>query len=1359
MPSTSPGNDTPSDFVQILPGAPTTSLQTLSTFSFRHKRYIAYFSGRQLNFLTSPTILVQALTFPDPPIAIASEPHTGKVAVASKKDVWVLEPHTEGWTKVWWVKTLFLVRQDAGDEAKCLSWGSAGEVLVGGSKLLCLFSTLPSSRTSSPADETAGAENLEERRMLWSKDVSSAVQHAAFSPSAELIATCGVYDRLVKIWRRLSFEHGLFDYTYIPHPGTVTHLEWRPLDTQSGSPSESGMTGRYEDDPEILYTIATDGLLRIWRTGGLHDLDMLLLYTTVDLNSAMPNSPSLIANEDASPQNKAARYAITIPSEQFCDAVTAAIGLPTEKISHSLEHLKETASKEPDVAITLDGHGRMSAWGVQSIGHKRRPETPTGWSKRAFHIAHAEGLPMRMEDGTNARFEAWFEDAMLNVLVHHFGGAVQWWSGDVESFFSPSAAGGDRVRELAWWGGHSSGPISTLLGASEGRDILSCDNCGNVLSLTAATTGPHERSRYTLEGRILDLAVFADVNDRGGHFAALLHSPSDPCELEVVLRHRGGKVLGRLPYVLEPENDGATWSLSASGNSEKTVIVALSSNGRGSGCTLNTTQPAVLHLMQFSLPAPESGNGILHTAAVLDADHVDKVGLVCVDKTGALLLYHMDIDDRGTLDPALIATFESVVPNPSILAASNEFAAVASSTGDELAIVNLRDGYVEHRHATGGQIRHIVPAPKHHLVAIGYDTEVQILAQGRYEHHGDMPAWILLKRISIAGMGLTITALTWLGDGSVALAAGTCIFISSGHVPMQELHKDVQEAIDAKLESWKSHELTSLSHRLKKPLPVWHPIRHGHWELASSLLHNLVHKLKFWSEGDDLHPLLDVPAEHVYGSERAPIAGTLDQDLADELMQQLEEKDLPEVSQTEQERLKRVVQAMAYCSTHVSALDNGALRYLFNWKLGILHMKAALALPTGQPNGVLLPNTPEVPIMHWREIAFAHHSSTQQPLLDILIAHYDDRITWPIARRLGLFAWLSDRYALEQIFDSLAQSAYRSSSPPDPINASLFFLAMHKKPALLALWRIATWHREQRATMAFLRRDFGIAGNKTAAKKNAYALMGKKRFDYAAAFFLLAEDAASATSVLASQCEDTMLAIAVARLYAGDGSALLRKLVEDRVMPQASKDGDRWAMSWCHSILLQQDEAAEALVMPLEGVVRRWEQDDPGTMALYAAVRKGEGSEWEYEAVLRAARVLRRMGLWLLALEMVARWEFKTPRVMRPLPTREIEGTNGVGQVNGIAEAPSMLDAFADDASTGTKAAPSMLDAFEPPTPTTAAAPVVEKTAREAKAAELLKKMKVKKEAAQPAAMNEKKPEPTQFKEPDANSLLDSFGF
>ena len=1253
----------------------------------------------------------------------------------------MLEPITEGWTKVWWQKSLLLVREDAGDEAHALSWGNEGEVLIGGSRQLSLFNTLPSSRTSSPDDVSSIDERIEERRTLWSISVSSPVQHACFSPSGEIITTCGRYDRLVKVWRRLSYEEGLFDYTYLPHPGAVTHMEWRPLDHTLDEHMESGIGGRHDEESEVLFTIANDGILRVWITGAAQDLDILILHTTVDLNGAILESPSLAVKRISISQStsRPARYAFIVPSDQFCSAVSALIPFQNAKLSHSLEHLQEMSSKEPDVIVTLDGSGRMSAWGLQSIGHKRRPDTPSGHSKQAFHISHAERLPLKLPAGINARFEAWFEEGRFNVLVHSFSGYIQWWRGNFQDFFSPSAAGSEHLDEVAYWSGHQTGPIAHLAGSTEGRDFTSCNVPRELAFWRPSEDGVvHNTAVQNIGCKVLDLVTIS--HDSPCAFV-LEQTEADPCELKISERYEDRKSLPST-HPTDPGDEHTAWKLYVSAldwtNGDfKHRTIALNNRGRGFAFGLSPGK-----LLSIALPAPSDSDVIVHSSAVIDASEPGRIGFVSLTESGSLLLYHLDLLDNEQMEPMLMAIFESGVQNASLLAANNEFAAVVSTDGNSLAIVNLREGYVEQQHAMGGQIRDIIPAPKHNLIAVVYDTSVNILAQGRYEIFEEMPPWILIKQVSISGIGLTISAVAWLGDGSLAIAAGNGMFLSSNDVPIKDLHCDVQEAIDADPKSEGAHKLSSLAHQFKRPLPIWHPslvahtVRHGHWNLASNILSTLTQKLKFWSEGEALHPQLDIAAQHMYGADSAATTSPLDESLTDDLMQLLDEKDLPEISMSEQERLKTVLRAMIYCSAHVNGLDNAALRYLFSWRLQLLRLP--------KETGLSGPAHPGVPEMHWREIAFAYHSTTQQPLLDILMAHYENKISWEIARRLGLFAWLSDHEALNQIFDALAQSAYRGTSPPDPINASLYFLALHKKPTLLALWRIATWHKEQRTTMNFLRRDFTQAQNQTAAKKNAYALMGKKRFDYAAAFFLLAEDPASATSLLASQCDDIMLAIAVARLYSGDTSPILRKLLEDRLMPRARDKGDRWLMSWCHSILREKDAAAEALVQPLEGV-RNWHQDDPNTLTLYKHLRKNT-SEYEYDAILRAARILRRIGLWLLALELVSQWEFKPQQRDNSQTTMKEPVVNGIhaasqGALNNVRTA--------DD-----KEPPSTLDGFTSP-PTTAVQD--EKAAREAKAAELLKKLKAKKE--EMPVIDEKKPEPTQFHEPDANSLLDSFGF
>ena len=101
---------------------------------------------------------------------------------------------------------------DVLERPTALSWGSSEELLVSGCSLV-LWSRSESDRPSE----------------IWSEKLSSPVKLALFSPDAGFIASVGNYDRLVKIWRRLSFEadNVQFDISYLPHPKTVTNLHWR----------------------------------------------------------------------------------------------------------------------------------------------------------------------------------------------------------------------------------------------------------------------------------------------------------------------------------------------------------------------------------------------------------------------------------------------------------------------------------------------------------------------------------------------------------------------------------------------------------------------------------------------------------------------------------------------------------------------------------------------------------------------------------------------------------------------------------------------------------------------------------------------------------------------------------------------------------------------------------------------------------------------------------------------------------------------------------------------------------------------------------------------------------------------------
>lgn len=76
----------------------------------------------------------------------------------------------------------------------------------------------------------------------------------------------------------------------------------------------------------------------------------------------------------------------------------------------------------------------------------------------------------------------------------------------------------------------------------------------------------------------------------------------------------------------------------------------------------------------------------------------------------------------------------------------------------------------------------------------------------------------------------------------------------------------------------------------------------------------------------------------------------------------------------------------------------------------------------------------------------------------------------------------------------------------DPFDCLFWYILAGKKNLLITLFKAQKFNsKEHDAMHNFLQRDFDDPKNKTAALKNAYALIDKKRYVHAMAFFLLAD--------------------------------------------------------------------------------------------------------------------------------------------------------------------------------------------------------------------------------------------------------------
>jgi hypothetical protein len=75
--------------------------------------------------------------------------------------------------------------------------------------------------------------------------------------------------------------------------------------------------------------------------------------------------------------------------------------------------------------------------------------------------------------------------------------------------------------------------------------------------------------------------------------------------------------------------------------------------------------------------------------------------------------------------------------------------------------------------------------------------------------------------------------------------------------------------------------------------------------------------------------------------------------------------------------------------------------------------------------------------------------------------------------------------------------------------------------------------------------------------------------------------------VILNQLKDLQLAIAVTRVYEGEQGPVLKELLQDKVLPLAAQEGNRWLASWAFWMLHRRDMAVRALIVRYSFTPRR----------------------------------------------------------------------------------------------------------------------------------------------------------------------------
>ena len=407
----------------ILPGRPQSRRQALATADWDGLRLVSYVTSNAAVVFTSPHTLLQTIYIDtEALLAVAIDEETGRIAICDEEDVYIYVPIGRDEGALTWMQAHVLTADETATVTS-ISWTSTDELVIGGSELKLFYL----------------AEH-NQPRCVWRQEIAYPTSLAYPSYDGGLIASCGHHDRLVKIWRRISYEvdSTRFDVAYLSHPGAITNVHWRkPWHVE-------------QNLDNVLYTFCADNHVRIWAYKDPHDISIIEQIAEIDMTATI--QPRRLSIGSISRR----RYAFIIDSRDFSSATEKAVQNTTSKdTDHALEHLIEIANRSPEICIVLDGLGHMSAWGLENAGYKSKAAT------EVFNVVHVDDFNIvtsrigkELDDYTQfCIFAGGSTKSSLSVLAHTYDGAITWYETSIARFFD-TAPRSRRVQTAASWSGH-----------------------------------------------------------------------------------------------------------------------------------------------------------------------------------------------------------------------------------------------------------------------------------------------------------------------------------------------------------------------------------------------------------------------------------------------------------------------------------------------------------------------------------------------------------------------------------------------------------------------------------------------------------------------------------------------------------------------------------------------------------------------------------------------------------------------------------------------------------------------------------------------------------------------------------------
>ncbi|KAG7072562.1 Regulator of V-ATPase in vacuolar membrane protein 1 [Colletotrichum scovillei] len=1289
-----------------------------------------YITGSAFTILGDADTIVQTIYDDDPSHlqAAAFDESSGKIATCTESVIRVYRPFGQSENALKWglQSSCPVPGHQHATKGVSLSWGGNEELLVAHSALY-LYST---------ADEP---------ELLWTKHLPNSVRLAEISYDSAYIACVGAHDCLVKVWRRLTYGAGdvRFNLTYLRHPDLVTSLRWRkPLHTD-------------QTVENVLFTTCADNVVRVWTGTDTHAFRHMNLWGSVDLassfrdlglGSADPTAPLVTFVIDGREVSAATELAV-----QRCS-------VKDKPRDAALERLISLANNSAELCVASDASGNMMVFAFEDVGSK------AGKSHDAIRVTGFKSHTLDFRSDQYVSIQSYCDRATgrLHVLVHDFDGQIQVYDADLAEFLSgrnkPS-----RLARRCIWAGHSS-PIQKMVRNFSGRAVVSRTEEGESIVWTHSETSQTSLSRQSViqgnahihricvlrKGRFVIFLEHGKISlwDCRHQKAILLASQSydisgKPLCLLILPRHRVEEYAVAHIATVTSEEEGLVWEVNLPRYSSQGVNTHANGQEETSISEFCRFKLKDAEGIAYMLPVDPAGSTPA-TSGFLDVFARDIA--VSYTHAGRVDFWTARVGNTGkSVGWLSTSSAETGLVEPALVSGSTlKKAAIVDSARSQLFIWDIGGARLEFtqdygRHNTIQDLDWTSTPDSQSILAVGFQAKVVLLSQMRFDYLNKGPAWAAVREISIREFTPhPIGDSTWLGDGHLVIGSGNQMFVHGREYDLSGSLINSLQLPHRKNGVW---DLFDAVQRFNGPLPVFHPqflsqcILAGKSTIVRTILMSLHKTLKFLIAGETVDDYLGLEPAVFYSPGASPTQASESQvgshfslqvsaDETDDSEEHFSEETalaingrltkvgLQQLSGHEQIQLADIVECVGIVEKQRRSLDENGARFMLFFR----------------QHGLRKGRTSEIQ-MSWREINWAYHSTSQDILTDFVSKQCHGALRWADARESGMFMWLTDRNALLAQFEVVARNEYTKSEMKNPVDCSIYYLALKKKTVLQGLWRMAHWNREQGATQKLLSNNFEDPKWRTTALKNAYALLSKRRFEYAAAFFLLADHLQDAVNVCLNQLKDLQLAVAIARVYEGDRGPVLKKLLEEEVLAVAAKEGNRWLASWAFWMLNRKDMAVRALISPVYTLVetpcspnmqsKLFLTDDPALVVLYSQLRqktlqtlRGASKitprvEWEF--VLHSAKLYDRMGCDLLGLDLVRNWEF-----LKPAPLI----TNGLGgEVNPLKLLRRRSSLVVADL------------------------PV----------SKLHSEMR--------SSGQERQSTPTVFQEPDSSSLLDSFGF